>query len=128
LIFQHFLINGSATKYTFSDIFVEISAFLLIFTAYSMQNQKSPFDISSSSPPSIMQGVRVRYDDCCRISWQVFVRKQDGGASSFMRGWVLKIYMGSFLLPHTFFPKNILEGCTSLQGGKRIEGVKNIKK
>ena len=57
LIFQHFSMKQSATKYTFSDIFVEISAFYLIFAAYSMQNQKSLFDISSSSPPSIMQGV-----------------------------------------------------------------------
>jgi len=57
LIFQHFSIKQSATKYTFSDIFVEISAFQPLFNAYSMQNQKSPFDISSSSPPIIMQGV-----------------------------------------------------------------------
>jgi hypothetical protein len=47
LIFQHFLTKQIATKYTFSDIFVEISAFYLIFAAYSMQNQKSLFDISN---------------------------------------------------------------------------------
>jgi len=39
-----------------------------------------------------------------------FVRKQDGGASSFRRGWVLKNIYGSFLLPHTVFPKNTLGG------------------
>jgi hypothetical protein len=50
LIFQHFSIKQIATKYTFSDIFVEISAFQPIFNAYCMQNQKSPFDISSSFP------------------------------------------------------------------------------
>jgi hypothetical protein len=56
------------------------------------------------------------------------VRKQDGGASSFGWGWVLKNIYGSFLLPHTVFPKNTLGGCTSLQGGKRIEGVKKYRK
>jgi len=38
------------------------------------------------------------------------VRKQDGGASSFDRGWVLKNIYGSFLLLHTVFPKNTLGG------------------
>ena len=57
-----------------------------------------------------------------------FVRKQDGGAALFDRGWGFKNIYGSFLLPHTVFPKNTLGGCTSLQEGKRIEGVKNIEK
>jgi hypothetical protein len=39
-----------------------------------------------------------------------FVHKQDGGASSFDRGWVLKNIYGSFLLLHTVFPKNTLSG------------------
>ena len=42
LVFQHFLTKQSATKYTFSDIFVKISAFYLIFNVYSIQSQKSP--------------------------------------------------------------------------------------
>jgi hypothetical protein len=39
-----------------------------------------------------------------------FAHKQDGGTALFDRGWVLKIYMRSFLLLHTVFPKNTLWG------------------
>jgi hypothetical protein len=57
-----------------------------------------------------------------------FVHKQDGVQPCLTGGGFLKHKWFLPSPPHSFSKEHFKWGCTSLQGGKRIEGVKNIEK
>jgi len=93
-----------------------------------MQNQKSPFDISSSSPGrKTMQGRHAKTDSSSS-SGLLLLCWIARGASSFRRGWVLKNIYGSFLLPHTVFPKNTLGGVYLFTVRKANRGCEKYRK